>query len=200
MHRGYGYYPDEEEGGLLTGGGLKSFRKGLRGPSVPSLTWGIRKLAREGTGERLKKSKWWGFMQKALQQAREDYKNSLTEEEKARYEERREKQQSQKERREAKKKIVLNALQKLKARTKEDTAANIARALRQEGNLNVRVLRAAMKVLYPELRKLSKEELHEEMKKYTVRGYTIPPKERYKYKGTSYIGFEGLEEGEEKKS
>jgi hypothetical protein len=36
---------------------------------------------------------------------------------------------------------------------------------------------------------LSEQDLAEEMKKYSVRGYTIPPRERYKYKGESAIGF-----------
>jgi hypothetical protein len=99
-------------------------------------------------------------------------------------------QEIQKERREAKKKIVLDYLQKLKGRNRLETADKIAAALRTEGNPNVRVLRAALKILYPELRQMTEQDLAEEMKKYSVRGYTIPPRERYKYKGATAIGFE----------
>jgi hypothetical protein len=99
-------------------------------------------------------------------------------------------QQIQKERREAKKKLVLDYLQKLKGRNRLETSDRIAAALRREGNPNVRVLRAAIKILYPELRQMKPQDLAQEMKKYSVRGYTIPPRERYKYKGESALGFE----------
>jgi hypothetical protein len=88
---GYGYYEEEgglltggtntNIGGLITGGGIRSFRQGKRGPTVPSLTWGIKKLAREGTGERLKKTKWWDFMQKAIQDVKKKCLASLSQSE-----------------------------------------------------------------------------------------------------------------------
>jgi hypothetical protein len=204
---GYGYYEEEEEGkgglllpllaggntntgGLITGGGIRSFRQGKRGPTVPSLTWGIKKLAREGTGERLKNTAWWKFMQDAIQEAKKKYLASLKPDELQKYLENKAKQEIQKERREVKKKLVLDYLQKLKGRNRLETSDKIASALKMEGNPNVRVLRAAIKILYPELRQMKEEDLKEEMKKYSVRGYTIPPRERYKYKGTTAIGFE----------
>jgi hypothetical protein len=119
---GYGYYEEEgglltggrntNKGGLITGGGIRSFRQGKRGPTVPSLTWGIKKLAREGTGERLKQTKWWKFMQDAIQDAKKRYLASLKPEEREKYLENKARQEIQKERREAKKKLVLDYLQK----------------------------------------------------------------------------------------
>jgi hypothetical protein len=188
---GYGYYDEEGglfTGGLITGAGLKGFRQGIGGPSVPSLTWGIKKLQREGTGQKLKNSKWWGFMQKALDQARQEYLASMTDEERARYLESKKKQLAQKERKQARINLVRAALEKLKGKDAQETAKNIAEALKIEGNAKTRVLRAALMVLYPDLRNLSKDERHEKLKEFKVRKFVSVP--RKKYKARSYIGFD----------
>jgi hypothetical protein len=156
MDRGYGYYPQEEGGlytaGLLTGGGLKSFRKGKPGSEdskvVPSLTWGIKKLQREGTGARLKQSRWWQFMQAALEEARKKYVASMSDAEYAEYLDRQKRQLEAKDYKRKKIELVRSTLEKLKGKTKEATAKNIAKALKIEGNPKTRVLRAAMMILY----------------------------------------------------
>jgi hypothetical protein len=194
--RGYGYYPEEEGGlyaaGLLTGAGLKSFRKGnpRKGEpvrSVPSLTWGISRLGREGRGEKLKNSKWWGFMQAALEDARAKYLASMSEEEKTKYLENRKKQLEAKERKKAKIALVRNALEELKGKTKEETAKRIAEALKMEGNPKTRVLRSAMAILYPELKKnRDNKGRYTDLNQYKIRGLVSVP--RKKYKTHSYIG------------
>jgi hypothetical protein len=179
MEEGYGYYPDEGglyTAGLLTEGGLKSFRQGLGGPSVPSLTWGIKKLQREGTGQRLKNTKWWGFMQKALDQARQEYLASMSEAERARYLESKRKQLAQKERKQAKINLVRAALEKLKGKDAQETAKNIAEALKIEGNAKTRILRAALMILYPSLRTLSEDERREKLKDFKVRKFIKVPR------------------------
>jgi hypothetical protein len=190
MDEGYGYYPDEGglyTAGLLTGGGLKGFRQGIGGPSVPSLTWGIKKLQREGTGQRLKNTKWWGFMQKALEQARQEYLASMTDAERAKYLESKRKQLAQKERKRAKIELVRAALEKLKGNTVEETAKNIAEALKIEGNPKTRVLRAALTVLYLAL-KDKDDEGRMKVRQFKFKGLVKVP--RKKYKGRSYIGFD----------
>jgi len=185
---GYGYY--DEEGGILTGGGLRSFRQGKRGPSVPSLTWGIKKLSRAERPLTDNQKLWRKLMLGAIDAAKQEYLKSLSPAAREKYLASKAKQQLQKERREAKKKLVLEYLQKLKGSNMQATADNIATALKQEGNPNVRVLRAAMKILYPEIRNLPKEEREQKLREFTVRGFTIPPRLRYKYKPTSAIGFD----------
>jgi hypothetical protein len=195
--RGYGYYPEEEGGlytaGLLTGGGLKSFRegkpkKGVPTVSVPSLTWGISRLQRVGRGAQLKNTKWWGFMQKALEEAREKYLASLTEEEKKKYLAGKKKQLEAKDKKVQKLELVRKALEGLKGDTKEKTAENIAKALLKEGNPKTRVLRSAMAILYPELKeKRDNKGGYPALKQYKVKGLIHVP--RKKPKGTSYIGF-----------
>jgi len=196
--RGYGYYPEEEGGlyaaGLLTGAGLKSFRKGnpRKGEptvTVPSLTWGISRLGRAGRGEKLKNSKWWGFMQAALEDARAKYLASMTPDEKEKYLANRKKQLEAKERKKAKVALVRNALEELKGKTKEETAKNIAEALKMEGNPKTRVLRSAMAILYPELKKnRDNKGRYPDLKPYKFKGLVKIP--RKKYKTASYIGFE----------
>jgi hypothetical protein len=185
---GYGYY--DEEGGILTGGGLKSFRQGKRGPSVPSLTWGIKKLSRAERPLSTNQQLWRKLMLGAIDAAKQEYLKNLSPTDRDKYLASKAKQQLQKERREAKKKLVLKYLQKLKGPNMQATADNIAAALKQEGNPNVRVLRAAMKILYPEIRNLPKEEREQKLREFTVRGFTIPPRLRYKYKPSSAIGFD----------
>jgi hypothetical protein len=196
--RGYGYYPEEEGGlytaGLLTGSGLKSFRKGKpkKGePSVtvPSLTWSIKRLQRSGRGEKLKNSKWWGFMQAALEDARAKYLASMSPDEKDRYLENQKKQLEAKERKKAKMVLVRDALEELKGNTKEETAKNIAEALKMEGNPNTRILRSAMGILYPELKKnRDNKGGYPDLKPYKFKGVVTLPRKKYKTK--SYIGFE----------
>jgi hypothetical protein len=205
--RGYGYYPEEEGGlytaGLLTGGGLKSFRegkpkKGEKTVSVPSLTWGISRLQRAGRGAQLKNTKWWGFMQKALEEAREKYLASLTEEEKQKYLAGKRRQLVAKDRKAQKLELFRSVLQELKGDTKEKTAENIAKALLQEGNPKTRVLRSAMAILYPDLKQQRDNKGgYPALKQYKVKGLIHVP--RGKLKGTSYIGFKNPIKTDEEK-
>ncbi|MCL6579442.1 MAG: hypothetical protein K6T73_08675 [Candidatus Bathyarchaeota archaeon] len=197
--RGYGYYPDEGglySGGLVTGGGLKSFRKGKPGTNesvlyVPSLTWGIRKLQRAGTGERLKNTKWWGFMQKALEQAKREYLASMTEAERAKYVENQKRQLAAKERKMLKMNLVRDTLEKLKGKDMRQTAMRIAEALKLEGNPKTRILRSALMILYPDLKNLDKEQRKMQLKDYRVRQLvSIPRAYKKEHVPKSYIGFE----------
>jgi hypothetical protein len=111
----------------------------------------------------------------------------MTDEERARYLESKRKQLAQKERKKARIEMVRAALEKLKGNTVEETAKNIAEALKIEGNPKTRVLRAALTVLYPAL-KDKDDEGRMKVRQFKFKGLVKVP--RKKYKGRSYIGFD----------
>jgi murein L,D-transpeptidase YcbB/YkuD len=186
---GYGYYGDEGEG-LLTGGGTRSFaifnRAQLAGLSraerlkvirqakkVPALAWGIRKWNFEKRAQDLKKknSRWMELVKAAIQQASQEYYNELSDNQKTAYKERKAKAEQAKARKLGKIQLVKNYLESLKGNNPQETAMNITNALAREGTANVRLLRSAMKLLYPErYGNLKGKQLAEAMKQFTVRG------------------------------
>jgi len=185
---GYGYYGEEPEGqGLLTGGGTRSFavfdRSQLRGLSraerlrvirqakkVPALAWGIRKWNRKEIAAR-KANPWLDFVREKLRALGAEYRSKLSPEEQAAYEARKKKANEAKRRKLGKIELVKNYLESLRGRTPQETAMNITNALAREGTANVRLLRTAMKLLYPErYGNLKGKQLSEAMKQFTVRG------------------------------
>jgi len=185
---GYGYYGEEPEGqGLLTGGGTRSFavfdRAQLRGLSraerlrvirqakkVPALAWGIRKWNRKEIAAR-KANPWLDFVRDKLRQLGAEYRKGLDPEQLAAYEARKKKADEAKRRKLGKIELVKNYLESLKGRTPQETAMNITNALAREGTANIRLLRTAMKLLYPErYGNLKGKQLAEKMKEFTVRG------------------------------
>jgi len=186
---GYGYYGDVEgEGeGLLTGGGTRSFaifnRAQLAGLSradrlklirqakkVPALAWGIRKWNRKEIAAK-KDNPWLDFVRDKLRALGAEYRKSLSPEQQAAYEARKKKADEAKRRKMDKIQLVKNYLESLKGRTPQETAMNITNALAREGTANVRLLRTAMKLLYPDrYGNLKGKQLSEAMKPFTVRG------------------------------
>jgi len=183
---GYGYYGDEGEG-LLTGGGTRSFavfdRSKLQGLSradrlklirqakkVPALAWGIRKWNRKEIAAK-KANPWLDFVREKLRALGAEYRSKLSPEEQAAYEARKKKADEAKRRKLGKIELVKNYLESLRGRTPQETAMNITNALAREGTANVRLLRTAMKLLYPErYGNLKGKQLSEAMKQFTVRG------------------------------
>ena len=201
---GYGYYGDEGEG-LLTGGGTRSFavfdRSQLAGLSraerlkvirqakkVPALAWGIRKWNRKEIAAK-KDNPWLDFVRDKLRALGAEYRKSLSPEQQAAYEARKKKADEAKRRKLGKIELIKNYLESLKGKTPQETAMNITNALAREGTANVRLLRTAMKLLYPErYGNLKGKQLSEAMKQFTVRGAPKYPK------AESAIGNFGLKE------
>jgi hypothetical protein len=189
---GYGYYGDEGEG-LLTGGGTRSFalfnRAQLAGLSraerlkvirqakkVPTLAWGIRKWNRKEIAAK-KDNPWLDFVRDKLRALGAEYRKSLSPEQQAAYEARKKKADEAKRRKLGKIELVKNYLESLKGKTPQETAMNITNALAREGTANVRLLRTAMKLLYPDrYGNLKGKQLAEAMKQFTVRGAPKYPK------------------------
>jgi hypothetical protein len=186
---GYGYYGEEPEGeGLLTGGGTRSFaifdRSKLRGlsraerlkiirqaPKVPALAWGIKRWNFEHRAKNRKDNKWMQIVREAIQKASEQYRNTLPDDQKKAYDARKVKAEAAKRRKMDKIQIVKNYLESLKGRNPQETAMNITNALAREGTVNVRLLRTAMRLLYPErYGNLKGKQLSEAMKPFTIRG------------------------------
>jgi hypothetical protein len=191
---GYGYYGEEGESlyapqgqGLLTGGGTRSFaifdRSQLQGKSraerlkiirqakkVPALAWGIRKWNRKEIAAR-KKNPWLDFVREKLRALGEEYRKGLPPEKLAAYEARKKKAEEAKTKKLEKIQIVKQYLESLKGKNPRETAMYIADALAREGTANARLLRTAMKLVYPELYgNLKGKQLTEAMKDFTVRG------------------------------
>jgi hypothetical protein len=204
---GYGYYDEEgsgllssiiggNEGGLYTGGGTRSFavartgmpgraayiQKGYYAPRLPALQWGIRRVLRQVINERApseKKQAWMEIAKRKMEEAKREYFNKLSDAEKEAYINRQARVQAQKERKKQKVALIRQKLESLRGKTMDETANNIREALIMEGATKARLLRSALKVLYPELLggdEAKKRQVREQLKRYNFAGARKPPK------------------------
>jgi hypothetical protein len=206
---GYGYYDEKgsgllssiigggNQGGLYTGGGTRSFavartgmpgraayvQKGYYAPRLPSLQWGIRRVLRQVINQKApseKKKLWMDIAKKKMEEAKKQYFESLTPQEKEAYINRQARVQAQKERKRQKVNLIREKLMSLKGATMDETANNIRNALIMEGATKARLLRSALKILYPDDLlggdEAKKREVREQLKRYNFAGARKPPK------------------------
>jgi hypothetical protein len=205
---GYGYYDEEgsgllssiigggNQGGLYTGGGTRSFavaktgipgraayiQKGYYAPRLPALQWGIRRVLRQVINEQNpseKKRAWMEIAKRKMEEAKKEYYSKLSPTEQQAYINRQAKVQVQKERKRQKVNMIREKLMSLKGATMDETANNIKQALITEGATKARLLRSALKVLYPELLggdEAKKRQVREQLKKYNFAGTRRPLK------------------------
>jgi hypothetical protein len=121
-------------------------------------------------------------MQEAINQAKERYLSDLSQKELEKYLANKRRQELQRQRKEYNMNLVKEALTSLKGNSKEETAKKIREALIKEGYGNTRVLRAAMKLLYPDLAELKGKDQYQALKPYKVGKHKKPEKIE------SYIG------------
>jgi hypothetical protein len=128
-------------------------------------------------------------MRDHIEKARQEYLSKLDEDGRKKYLEKASKARAQKIRKNQKIEMVHNYLRSLAVGDPNNpddrakTAARIRDALVQEGVTSGRVLKAAMKVLYPQLRKKDDENVKRELRMYNFAGMRKPPK------ATSAIGY-----------
>jgi hypothetical protein len=206
---GYGYYDEEgsgllssiigggNEGGLYTGGGTRSFavpktgvpgraayvQKGYYAPRLPSLQWGIRRVLRQVINEENpsdKKRAWMEIARRKMMEAKKEYFNSLSKDEQDAYIARQARIQLQKERKRQKVAMIRQKLESLRGKDRDETARNIREALLTEGATKARLLRSALKILYPKELLPKKEEderlVKEQLKRYNFAGLRKPLK------------------------
>jgi hypothetical protein len=206
---GYGYYDEEgsgllssiigggNEGGLYTGGGTRSFavartgmpgraayvQKGYYAPRLPALQWGIRRVLRQVINERQpspKKQLWMKIAKEKMIEAKKEYYNKLSPAEQEAYINRQARAQAQKERKREKVTLIRNKLLSLKGASMDETANNIKEALIREGATKARLLRSALKILYPDQLlggdEAKKKQVREQLKKYNFAGARKPPR------------------------
>jgi hypothetical protein len=206
---GYGYYDEEgsgllssiigggNEGGLYTGGGTRSFavartgvpgraayvQKGYYAPRLPALQWGIRRVLRQVINEHNpsdRKRDWMNIARKKMLEAKQEYFKSLSPTEKEAYINRQARVQAQKERKREKVALIRKKLESLRGQTMDETANNIRNALIMEGATKARLLRSALKILYPKellpKKEDEKRQVREMLKKYNFAGARKPPR------------------------
>jgi glutamyl/glutaminyl-tRNA synthetase len=228
---GYGYYDEEgsgllssiiggNQGGLYTGGGTRSFavartglpgraayiQKGYYAPRLPALQWGIRRVLRQVINKQnpsAKKHAWMNIARRKMEEAKREYFNSLPPAEQEAYINRQARVQAQKERKRQKVDLIRQKLESLKGATMDETANNIRNALIMEGATKARLLRSALKALYPnELLggdEAKKRQVREQLKKYNFAGARRPPKAFSSLDYSRALGRIPLELIEEKK-
>jgi hypothetical protein len=221
---GYGYYDEEgsgllssiigggNEGGLYTGGGTRSFavpipgmsgrlayvQKGHYAPRLPSLQWGIRRVLRQVINQRnpsAKRKAWMDIARAKMMEAKQEYLKTLTPEERNAYFLRQARMQIQKQRKREKVDMIRRKLESLKVGDDIDkTAEEIKRALHMEGANKARLLRSALKILFPDRLipkkgdEVGKRQVKEMLKKYNFAGIRRPLKAT-----TSLVGERGFD-------
>jgi hypothetical protein len=221
---GYGYYDEEgsgllssiigggNEGGLYTGGGTRSFavpipgmsgrlayvQKGYYAPRLPSLQWGIRRVLRQVINQKNpsdRRKTWMNIARAKMQEAKEAYLKTLTPKERDEYFLRQARAQIQKQRKRQKVDMIRRKLESLKVGDDIDkTAEEIKKALYLEGSTKARLLRSALKVLFPDKLipkkgdEVGKRQVREQLKKYNFAGIRRPLKAT-----TALIGEKGFD-------
>jgi hypothetical protein len=158
-------------------------QKGYYAPRLPALQWGIRRVLRQVINEQKpspKKQAWMEIARRKMMEAKQEYFNKLPDAEKEAYINRQARVQAQKERKREKVALIRKKLESLRGQTMDETANNIRNALIMEGATKARLLRSALKILYPKellpSDEAGKRQVREQLKRYNFAGARKPPR------------------------